>query len=168
MAKAAGGTRTSKWASSSGGGETKLYHNGSRRVEYGELSEIDKQLVKNEAKLVRSGMYAKLKSVTTPQQIDNGVAIGIHYTSKGIKHFVNDTMLTLSGKYFSKNSMMRVNEILEKSKYVPTSHALTHARKDGRELWFSYSDNEGRGVYFKVNWNKNIKRYELYSVTDRT
>ncbi len=98
--------------------------------------------------------------------MDGGEKVKIHYTSHGIDHFCNDTMLNLSGKYFSKNSMMRVNEILEKSTYIPTSHNLSHPRTDGRNLWFSYHDADGRDVYFKVNWNANIKKYELYSVVD--
>ena len=63
--------------------------------------------------------------------------------------------------------MMRVNEILEKSIYIPTSHNLTHPRTDGRDLWFTYIDADGRGVYFKVCWNNNLKRHEFYSVVDK-
>ncbi len=75
-------------------------------------------------------------------------------------------MLNLSGKYFSHASMLKVNEILEKSMYVPSSHELSHPRTDGRELWFTYKDADGRGVYFKVCKNNKIKAYELYSVVD--
>ena len=75
-------------------------------------------------------------------------------------------MLNLSGKYFSEESMMRVNEILEKSKYVQTPHAKKHPRTDGRELWFYYKDADGRGVYFVVAWSRYTKKYDLYSVVD--
>ena len=75
-------------------------------------------------------------------------------------------MLSLSGKYFSRKSMMRVNEILANSTYVPTTHGLVHPRSDGRELWFTYTDADGRGVYFKVCWNRELSTYELYSVVD--
>lgn len=63
--------------------------------------------------------------------------------------------------------MMRVNEILEKSIYIPTSHTLKKTRTDGRDMWFKYSDNEGRGVFFKVCWNTKLGIHELYSVTDK-
>ena len=63
--------------------------------------------------------------------------------------------------------MMRVDSILAKSQYIPTSHSLKHIRTDGRDLWFAYKDNEGRGVYFKVAWSKFSNTYELYSVDDK-
>lgn len=63
--------------------------------------------------------------------------------------------------------MKNVDEILAKSTYVPTEHGLKHTRKDGRDLWFAYKDIAGRGGDFKVCWNKNIKKYELYSVVDK-
>ncbi|MBQ2051728.1 MAG: hypothetical protein II495_05780, partial [Paludibacteraceae bacterium] len=64
--------------------------------------------------------------------------------------------------------LKRLKQILEKSTYIPTSHNLSHPRTDGRNLWLSYHDADGRGVYFKVNWNANVKKYELYSVVDST
>lgn len=130
------------------------------------MSDRGKRAVKEEKKRISAQLFQKLKNVVTPQTIDGGKQIEIHYTHKGIDHFCNDAMLNLSGKYFSEQSMMRVNEILEKSTYVNTPHGLIHPRTDGRELWFTYKDAEGRGVYFKVNWNRNLKGYEFYSVVD--
>ena len=59
--------------------------------------------------------------------------------------------------------MLKINEILAKSTCVPTLHGLSHSRDDGRNLWFSYIDGDGRGIYFKVCKNA-LGSYELYSV----
>ena len=171
MAKWPGHTRVSRRAKpvigSRDGEIADLYFRDGYRVEYESLSTQQKQRVKYEKKRIAHELFSKLANVTTPQTIDNGERIEIHYTSKGLDHFCNDAMLTLSGKYFSEASMMRVNEMLEKSTYVPTPHGLTHSRNDDRELWFCYQDADGRGVYFKVDWNKHIKAYEFYSVADK-
>ena len=165
MAKGSGSTRVSRWVNRNNSQE-KLYFRDGVRVEYAELDTIGKRLVKDEKNKVAKELYAKLKNEKTTQVIDNGQVIQIGYTSKGLDHFANDAMLTLSGKYFSRNSMMRVNEILEKSTYISTSHNLIPPRTDGRDLWFTYTDVDGRGVYFKVCWNNQLKIHELYSVTD--
>ena len=41
-----------------------------------------------------------------------------------------------------------------------------HSRSDGRDLWFSYKDADGRGVYFKVCWNSKLSMYKLYLEKD--
>lgn len=166
MAKTSGDTRCSKWKSSVETDERLYYHNGVR-VEYSELSDREKKLVKNEKSKIAKALYSKLKDEKTMQVIDDGKEITIRYTSHGLDHLANDAMLSLSGKYFSKESIMKVNEILEKSKYIPTQHGLSHPRTDGRELWFKYTDSDGRGVYFSVCWNEKINIHELYSVTDK-
>ena len=166
MSKASGSTRCSKWKSSNDAQQKLYFHNG-KRVEYKELSDSEKKLVKDEKKKIAKALFAKLKDKETIQVIDDGQQITIMFTSRGLDHFANDAMISLSGKYFSKKSMMRVNEILEKSVYVPTSHTLTKARTDGRDMWFKYSDNEGRGVFLKVCWNTKLDIHELYSVTDK-
>ena len=166
MAKDCGGTRVSTWVNRNNSQE-KLYYRDGRRVEYSELSTIGKKLVKDEKNKIAKELYAKFKNEKTSQVIDNGEVIQIGYTSKGLDHFANDAMISLSGKYFSRKSMMRVNEILEKSIYVPTTHGLSHSRTDGRDLWFTYTDAEGRGVYFKVCWNSQLHKHELYSVVDK-
>lgn len=163
--KASGSTRCSRWVSSSNTQQRLYYHNG-QRAEYIDLTSDEKKLVKEEKKQIAKELYKKLKDKKTTQTIDNGQIITIKYTSHGLDHFANDAMISLSGKYFSRNSMMRINEILEHSIYVPTPHGLSHTRTDGRNLWFKYSDNEGRGVYFHVCWNNKLKTHELYSVTD--
>ena len=111
MAKASGNTRCSKWTSSNNT-EKRLYYHGDRRLEYNELTRNEKALVKEEKKKISKELYQKLKDKVTKQTIDNEKQITIKYTSRGLDHFANDAMLTLSGKYFSKNSMMRINEIL--------------------------------------------------------
>lgn len=165
MAKGSGSTRASKWFNRDNLQE-QLYYKDGVRVEYAELSEMGKRLVKDEKKKIAKELYAKLKNEKTTQVIDNAQVIQISYTSHGLDHFANDAMLSLSGKYFSRKSMLKINEILAKSTYVPTLHGLSHSRDDGRNLWFSYIDGDGRGVYFKVCKNA-LGSYELYSVTDK-
>ena len=170
MAKDSGHVRASRWAKPVNGsreGEVEdLYFRDGRRVEYSQLTNDKKRIVKQEKKRIARELFQKLKNKKTPQIIDNGETIEIYYTSKGLDHFCNDAMLNLSGKYFSESSMMRINEILEKSTYIPTDHGKSHSRGDDREFWFTYEDAEGRGVYFKVAWQKSMKKYTLYSVVD--
>ena len=166
MAKVSGSTRVSRWVNRNNSQE-KLYYRNGKRVEYAELDTIGKRLVKDEKNKIAKELYAKLKNEKTTQVIDNGQVIQIGYTSHGIDHFANDAMISLSGKYFSRKSMMRVNEILAKFTYIPTTHGLVHSRSDGRDLWFSYKDADGRGVYFKVCWNNQLRIHELYSVVDK-
>lgn len=40
----------------------------------------------------------------------------------------------------SRTSMIHIDKILAKSKYVSTDHKLYKARKDGKELFFKYED----------------------------
>lgn len=171
MAKNSGDTRVSRWPApvigSNDGEIADLYFRDGRRVEYSQLSTDGKKAVKQEKRNIAKALAQKLSGVTTPQVIDNGEKIEISYTGKGIDHFCNDAMLTLSGKYFSKESMMNLDKIIAQAAYVPTGHGLNKPRTDGRDLWFSYSDNQGRGVYFKVTWNTRLKKYELYSVTEK-
>ena len=167
MAKTSGSTRVSSWRGAGAPLSSDLYYHNGKRSEYSELSDTEKNAVKREKAAISKALYAKLKDTITPQVIDNGERIEIAYTSKGLDHFANDAMLNLSGKYFSRDSMMRVNEILEKSTYLPTPHGLKHPRTDGRNLWFSYTDADGRGVFFRVTYNSMLSKYELYSVVDK-
>lgn len=166
MAKTSGNTRCSKWTSSNNT-EKRLYYHGDRRLEYNELTSDEKALVKEEKKKISKELYQKLKDEVTKQTIDDEQQITIKYTSRGLDHFANDAMIRLSGKYFSSKSMLRIDEILKESIYVPTQHGLSHERTDGRDLWFKYKDNEGRGVFFHVCWNSKLGTHELYSVTDK-
>lgn len=149
MSKASRSTRCSKWETSNNALQKLYFHNG-KRVEYNELSDSEKKLVKNEKKNVAKVLFTKLKDKETRQVIDNGRQITIHFTSRVLDHFANDAMILLTSKYFNKKTMMRVNEILESSVYVPTSHTLKKTRTDGRDMWFKYSENEERYVFFKV------------------
>ena len=161
MAKGPGNTRASTWRNG-------LYNNSvGKRQNFNRLPIASKQAVIKEKASVISDMKDKLIGLKTPQVIDNGQKIEIEYSSRGISHFANDAMVVLSGKYFSRDSMLRVNEILEQSKYVPTSHQLIHPRRDNRELWFSYKASDGRNVYFSVSRDSRTGKYELYSVRDR-
>lgn len=164
MAKGSGDTRVSTWRSDTS--NEWLYFQNGIRVEYSELDKYGKKLVKEAKKKVAKELYAKLKDTVTTQVVDNNLIIKIKYSSHGLDHFANDAMLNLSGKYFSRNSMLNVDKILEKSAYIPSDHKLSHPRTDGRDLWFSYKDSDGRGVYFKVCWNNKMNTYELYSVVD--
>lgn len=166
MAKGAGDNRVSTWRKAGTPLSDDLYFTGGGRQEYINLDQTHKNKVIEVKRRLQNEMFQKLKDVSTPQVIDNGEVIEIRYTNKGIKHFCNDAMINLSGKYFSESSMMNIDSIIAKSSYIPTSHSLIHPRKDGRDLWFKYIDGDGRGVYFKIAWNRNNKIYELYSVTD--
>lgn len=166
MGKGSGNIRISHWGSV-GNYTGDMYVRDGRRVEYSELTTKQKKVVKTKKSELAKELYASLKDVTTPQVIDDNVSIDIHYTSKGLDHFANSAMLTLSGKYFSEKSMKDINNILSKSQYIPTSHGLIHPRTDGRDLWFAYKDTDGRGVYFKIAWNSKLKFYELYDVVDK-
>jgi hypothetical protein len=78
-------------------------------------------------------------------------------------------MLTLSGKYMSRRSMINIDKILQQAEYIPTSHKLYKGRNDGIEYFFKYKDKTGRNIYFKVAYDKSTNRngrYYLYSVTD--
>ncbi len=158
MAKGPGNTRASTWRNG-------LYNNTvGKRQNFNRLPISAKQAVVQEKASVIVDMKARLIGLRTPQVIDNGQRIEIEYSSKGINHFANDAMVVLSGKYFSRDSMLRVNEILEQARYIPTSHMLVHPRRDNRELWFSYKPKDGRNVYFSVSRDSKTGRYELYSV----
>ena len=166
MAKGAGDNRVSTWRKAGTPLTEDLYFSGGKRQEYVDLDETHKSKIKEVKRRIQKEMYQKLRDVETPQVIDDGKVISIHYSNAGIKHFCNDAMIRLSGKYFSETSMMNIDKIIAKSTYVPSSHSLYKARTDGREMWFKYKDADGRGIYFKVSWNSSNKYYELYSVTD--
>lgn len=134
------------------------------RFEYKDLPYSQKKQIKKYKKILAKDVFNVVSNKEAHNVIDDGVKITIHFTRKGIDHFCNDVLLTLSGMYFDEESMKTIDTILSKAQYVQTSHEKIHSRKDGRDLWFAYLDSEGRGVYFKVCLNKNIKGYEFYSV----
>ena len=136
-------------------------------MNYYDLSQIDKLAVRRKKKELANEIYTLLKDTIVNQVIDLQKKIEIHFTKKGIDHFCNDALITLSGRYLNEDSMKKIDEILSKAMYLPTPHTLSSSRKDGRILWFVYKDTDKRGVYFKVCWNKNLKMYELYSVVNQ-
>lgn len=161
MAKSAGHIRASKWDNS-------IYHEGGVRKEYGELSDARKAIVKAELKSVQAAMWGNLESKSVVLKAD-GKEIRIGFTKSGTYHAARDAMLTLSGKYMSRKSMINIDTILQQSEYVPTSHELYKGRKDGIEYFFKYKDKQGRGIYFKVAYEPaqgQGKKYYLRSVTD--
>lgn len=164
MAKQSGSTRISHWGSK-GNYINDLYSKNGIRVEYGELDEHSKKKVKEKKNKLSKEVYQNLKDKIVKQVIDNGVEIEIIFTSSGIDHFFNSAMLTLSGKYFSEKSMRNIDKILSEAEYIPTSHELTKPRTDGRNLWFVYKAG-GRDCYIKVDYNSQLKAYELYDVVD--
>lgn len=136
-------------------------------MNYYDLSQIEKFAVRRKKKELANEIYTLLKDTIVNQVIDLQKKIEIHFTKKGIDHFCNDALITLSGRYLNEDSMKKIDEILSKAMYLPTPHTLSSSRKDGRILWFVYKDTDKRGVYFKVCWNKNLKMYELYSVVNQ-
>ncbi|MBO7235167.1 MAG: hypothetical protein J6V05_01080 [Alistipes sp.] len=161
MAKSAGHIRASKW-------ENSIYHEGGVRKEYGELSDARKAIVKAELKSVQAAMWGNLESKSVVLKAD-GKEIRVGFTKSGTDHAARDAMLTLSGKYMSRKSMINIDTILQQSEYVPTSHELYKGRKDGIEYFFKYKDKQGRGIYFKIAYEPaqgQGKKYYLRSVTD--
>ena len=162
MGKSAGSIRASKW-------ERDIYTEGGIRREYGELSAGRKAAILAESKSVAKSMYRNLADKSVKLSAD-GQSINVQFTRKGVEHVARDAMLTLSGKYMSRSSMVHVDKILAKSEYVPTTHKLYKERKDGKELFFRYKDKDGRGIYFKVAkepYSGGGKTYYLYSVMDK-
>lgn len=160
MAKGSGSLRVSAWGDN-------LYFRNGYRVEYYQLTDKQKKLVNSINSRIKNALISKIEGNSTSKEIGDGKKIEVVYTKSGITHFCRDAMIVLSGKYFSEESMMRIDEIFSKSKYVPTSNLLKKERKDGRSLWFTYQDADGRGVYFKVAYNSSRKLYELYSIVDK-
>lgn len=162
MAKTAGGVRNSKWKSD-------IYTVDGVRKEYHELNEERKAVIRSMSKDVAKEMWSNLSGKSVVLNA-GGSKINVQFTKSGIDHVARDAMIVLSGKYMSRNSMVHIDRILAKSEYVPTSHSVYKGRKDGKELFFRYKDKDGRGVYFKVAYDRkesNVGRYYLYSVTDR-
>ncbi len=163
MAKDVGSDRCSSWAGD-------IYTEDGVRKEYGDLSPERQQAVKEVKKEVVRDMKANLLGKHVMLDAD-GEQIKVEFISDGIKHVANDAMLTLSGKYFSRDSMVHMDRILAQSTYVPTSHELYKTRTDGKDKFFKYVDSQGRGVYFGVAHDKrgpgHSSRYYLYTVTDR-
>lgn len=116
MGKTAGRVRSSKW-------ENSIYHEGGVRKEYYELSKGRKAAVLAELKSVQTAMWANLQSKSVTMTAD-GKEITVSFTKKGTDHVARDAMLTLSGKYMSRKSMINIDAILRQSEYVPTSHEL--------------------------------------------
>lgn len=163
MAKTSGGVRNSKWRGD-------IYTVDNIRKEYHELPSGRKNAVKSLTKKVSTAMYGNLARKSVVLDAD-GKKINVQFTKSGIEHIARDAMMTLSGKYMSKQSMIHIDGILSKSKYVPTSHEVYKGRNDGKTMFFKYKDREGRGLYFKVAKDNNSTngngRYYLYSVIDK-
>lgn len=162
MAKGSGDTHASKH-------ENNPYHVNGVRLEYADLPPANKRSVINLKNRYSEGMRKRLRDKTVVLNTDEET-ITVGFNRRGIDHVVQDAMMKLSGKYFSKHSLYRLDEILEQSTYIPTSHGLYKNRTDGTVMFFKYLDSDGRGVYFKVAYNPTAgdgKKYFLYSMDDR-
>lgn len=161
MAKGSGDTRNSRH-------DGNPYTVNGKRMEYHELPESNKRSVKSLMHTYQEGMRKRLRDKTVELKAD-GKIIKVGFNRRGIDHVAQDAMMKLSGKYFSKDSLYRIDEILAKSTYLPSSHELYKTRKDGTDLFFKYTDNDGRGIIFKVAHNPTAgdgKFYFLYSIDD--
>lgn len=161
MAKSAGHIRASKWDNS-------IYHEGGVRKEYGELSDARKAIVKAELKSVQATMVAALGNKKIKLKA-GGEDIEVIFTKDGLEHAAQDAMLTLSGKYMSRKSMINIDEILKSSVYVE-KQVPEKPRKDKKEFFFAHTDTQGRQIFLKVAFDRTQSkkgRYYLYSVTDR-
>lgn len=162
MAKTAGSIRVSKW-------ENSIYHEDGVRKEYSELSKGRQDAVKVELKSVQKAMFSNLQDKQVTLNADDKT-IEVGFTRKGVNHTARDAMMTLSGKYMSRDSMINIDRILQQAEYVPTDHSLYKGRNDGIEYFFKYKDKQGRGIYFKVAYEPKQgqgKKYYLRSVTDK-
>jgi len=160
--KSAGSIRASKWSGD-------IYTERGVRREYWELSSGRKEAIQKESKRIAKEMYANLFQKTV-NLIADGQTISVGFTKQGVEHVARDAMLTLSGKYMSRTSMVNIDKILAQSKYVPTDQVLYKTRKDGKSLFFKYEDSDGRGIYFKIAYEPkqgSKKWYNLYSVSDK-
>lgn len=161
MAKESGDNRCSTWSGDP-------YTVDSVRLEYKDLPDDRKELIKQLQKRTEQEMWENLrdKSVTLDA---GGQTINVQFNRKDVNHIAKDALRTLSGKYFSRESMINIDKILASSKYVPTDHLLYKERSDDRTMFFRYKDSQGRGVYFKVGYRSNPgdgKHYTLHSVSD--
>ena len=76
------------------------------------------------------------KSVTLSVE---GEDINVVFTKDGTEHAARDAMMTLSGKYMSRKSMVNIDTILQNSKYVEKQVPL-NPRKDKKEFFFAHTD----------------------------
>lgn len=107
-----------------------LYIYDGKRLNYGELPKENINKIKAEKKRIAKEVYKIVKDKRVKQVIDNEQPIEICFTKKGVKHFCNDALLLLSGKYFSEDEMKLINYILEKAEYLESYHSLKHLRSE--------------------------------------
>lgn len=159
MAKGSGDTRASTWRGNP-------YSFGGKRQEFHDLPKIRQNAIYAFAKRVAKGMNDRLKNKSVTLSTPDG-NIEVGFTQKGCEHFARDAMAMLGGKYFSRRSMNKIDEILAKSTYYNTEPAPDHGK--GIISFFHYKDNDGRGVYFGIahepNQGRGIRHY-LYALTD--
>lgn len=161
MAKESGSNRCSTW-------EGNPYTVNGVRKEYYELPFDRKKLINGIQKRISDLMWENLRDKSVKLRTDNNT-INVQFNHNDVEHVAKDALRTLSGKYFSQQSMIHINLILAESEYVPTNHKLYKNRTDDRTMFFRYKDRDGRGVYFKVGYRENPgdgKHYTLHSVTD--
>lgn len=65
-----------------------------------------------ELKSVQKAMWTNLQNKSVTLQADNKDIL-VQFTKKGTEHVARDAMLTLSGKYMSRKSMINIDEILQ-------------------------------------------------------
>ena len=138
------------------------------RKEYDELSEGRKAAIRAELKRVQSEMWNNLREKSVTLSVE-GEDINVVFTKDGTEHAARDAMMTLSGKYMSRKSMVNIDTILQSSKYVEKQVPL-NPRKDKKEFFFAHTDTQGRQIFFKVAFDRTQSkqgRYYLYSVTDK-
>lgn len=116
MAKTSSGVRNLQWRGN-------IYTVDGKRMEYYELNKERKIIVRSMSKSVAKEMYGNLHDMSVALDAD-GAKINVKFTKSGIDHVARDAMITLSGKYMSRQSMVHIDKILAKSEYVPTTHKI--------------------------------------------
>lgn len=139
------------------------------RLEYYDLPQSNQRSVQLLMRTYERGMKSNLRDKAVELSAGKMKTIIVGFNGKGIEHVVRDAMMKLSGKYFSKDSLYRFDEILAKSEYIPTSHDLYKDRNDGITHFYKYADSDGRGVIIKIAHNPTAgdkKYFFVYSIDD--
>ena len=121
-------------------------------------------------KELREKAYRNLKDKTLQLKLNDERIITIAFPRKSVDHLVNEIMLKLSGGNFTEHNIIHIDEILRRSKYVPTSGELTKERSDDIKGFFRYRDRTGKEVDFKIAYDPksgNGIPYYPWAVNDK-
>lgn len=149
--------------------EGDIYSVNGIRKEYKDLpKELQDKVIHKQNEITKT-LREKLKDTSIILATD-GDPIRVHFTKKGIAHFVRDNMIVLSGKYLNDHDLLNIKDILAESQFVSRIENMTKDRKDGISMFFKYKASNNKEVYFKVAYEREQgagKNYYLYSIIDK-